>query len=97
MRAQFSKKMIPFLLFAWLVPFRDTLAQTAAPLKTRVAGEKLIAELKRTIPELMKKAAIPGLSIAVVRDGRILWTGAFGIKSAKTNEPVTEETIFEAA
>jgi len=97
MRAQFSKKMIPFLLFAWLVPLRDTLAQTAAPLKTRVAGEKLIAELKRTIPELMKKAAIPGLSIAVVRDGRILWTGAFGIKSAKTNEPVTEETIFEAA
>jgi CubicO group peptidase (beta-lactamase class C family) len=72
-------------------------AQTSAPLKTDVLKDKLIAELERTIPDLMKKASIPGLTIAVVRDGKLLWAKGFGVKSTKTNEPVTEETIFEAA
>jgi CubicO group peptidase (beta-lactamase class C family) len=71
--------------------------QAVAPLKTGVAKEKLIVELERMIPDLMKKAAIPGLSIAVVRHGKLLWAKGFGFKSAITNEPVTEATIFEAA
>jgi CubicO group peptidase (beta-lactamase class C family) len=92
-------KEILFLgvLMTLILPVRETLAQTATPLKTRVSEEKLIADLERNIPELMKKATIPGLSIAIVRDGKLLWTGAFGVKSTKTNEPVTEDTIFEAA
>jgi CubicO group peptidase (beta-lactamase class C family) len=72
-------------------------AQPTAPLKTDVAKEKLVAELERTIPDLMKKASIPGLTIALVRDGKLLWAKGFGVKSTKTNEPVTEDTIFEAA
>jgi CubicO group peptidase (beta-lactamase class C family) len=92
-----NKTVFLVVLFAWLIPVRETLAQTAAPLKTGIARDKLAAELEKTIPGLMAKAAIPGLSIAVVRDGQLLWSGAFGIKNAKTKEPVTEDTIFEAA
>jgi CubicO group peptidase (beta-lactamase class C family) len=73
------------------------LAQTTEPLKTDIAKEKLIPELERIIPELMKKASIPGLSIAVIRDGELFWAKGFGVKNAQTKEPVTEETIFEAA
>jgi CubicO group peptidase (beta-lactamase class C family) len=72
-------------------------AQTAAPLKTDIPKEKLVAELERTIPELMKQATIPGLTIALVRDGKLLWIKGFGVKSTRTSEPVTEDTIFEAA
>lgn len=68
-----------------------------APLKTDVEKTTLISNLEQTIPELMKKADVPGLSIAVIRAGKIIWTGAFGIKNTKTGEPVTEDTIFEAA
>ena len=46
-----------------LIPLGHSLAQTAAPLKTDVPKEKLVAELERAIPNLMKKASIPGLSI----------------------------------
>ena len=80
-----------------LIPLGHSLAQTAAPLKTDVPKEKLVAELERAIPDLMKKASIPGLTIAVVRDGKLLWTKGFGVKSTKTSEPVMEDTIFEAA
>lgn len=49
------------------------------------------------IPGIMERAGIPGLSIAVVEDGEIAWTGAFGVADARSGEPVTEETVFEAA
>jgi CubicO group peptidase (beta-lactamase class C family) len=45
----------------------------------------------------MEKAEIPGMSIAVIKDGKIIWTEGFGIKNTKTGETVTKDTIFEAA
>lgn len=74
-----------------------SLAQQAPPLKTDVEKETLIGHLKKVIPELMKKADIPGLSIAVIQDGKIIWTEGFGIKNTKTGETVNKDTIFEAA
>ena len=61
--------------------------------KTPTLGETLEAE----IPKLMEAADIPGLSMAVIQDGEILWSGTFGVRSRETNEPVDENTIFEAA
>jgi CubicO group peptidase (beta-lactamase class C family) len=55
------------------------------------------ADLQALIPSLLKEARIPGLQIALVRDGRVVWHGNFGVKSATSGEPVTDETIFEAA
>jgi CubicO group peptidase (beta-lactamase class C family) len=59
--------------------------------------ETLGTILERELPRLMEAANIPGLSIAVVRDGHIFWKKAFGVKSRQTNEPVDEDTMFEAA
>ena len=53
--------------------------------------------LETEVPKLMEAANILGLSIAVIQDGEIAWSGAFGIRSRETNEPVDENTIFEAA
>jgi CubicO group peptidase (beta-lactamase class C family) len=53
--------------------------------------------LETEIPKLMEAADIPGLSMAVIQDGEIFWSGAFGVRSRETNEPVDENTIFEAA
>ena len=72
-------------------------AQSPDPLKVSVNPQTLIADLEKTIPGLMKAADIPGLSIAVIRDGKLLWARGFGVKSTKTNEPVGVDTIFEAA
>lgn len=61
------------------------------------APEPLDAVLEREVPRLMEAADIPGLSMAVVRDGRVFWTKAFGVKSRATGEPVDGDTMFEAA
>jgi len=69
----------------------------AAILKTTVDKDTLISQLEKQIPDIMQKAMIPGVSIAVIRDGELLWTTGFGVKSTETNEPVTDETVYEAA
>ncbi len=61
------------------------------------AGRASIARLERDLPGLMREAEIPGLAIATVSGGKLAWHGNFGVKNSKTGEPVTEETIFEAA
>ncbi len=57
----------------------------------------IIADLTSSIPGLMQREEIPGVSVALVRDGRIVWTEGFGVKSTITGEPVTSETLFEVA
>jgi len=56
-----------------------------------------IVHLEKDIPDLMSQADVPGLSIAVLRNGRTAWLHNFGIKNTKTEEPVIDATIFEAA
>ncbi|HKN76773.1 MAG TPA: serine hydrolase domain-containing protein [Candidatus Acidoferrum sp.] len=56
-----------------------------------------ILQLERDVPELMKKDGVPGLTMAVIRGGKTTWVHGFGIKEATTGQPVTVETVFEAA
>jgi CubicO group peptidase (beta-lactamase class C family) len=39
---------------------------------------------------------MPAVSIAIIRDGRIAWRRAFGVKDTGTNEPVDNDTVFAA-
>jgi CubicO group peptidase (beta-lactamase class C family) len=57
----------------------------------------LIADLEQQIPRLMKEALVPGLSIAIIKDARVFWRRGFGVKDKRSNQPVDDETVFEAA
>lgn len=67
------------------------------PLKLKVDEARFTAGLEKEIPALMEKGLIPGLSIALIRDGKLYWYRGFGIKDMNTKKPVTENTVFEAA
>jgi CubicO group peptidase (beta-lactamase class C family)/ketosteroid isomerase-like protein len=72
-------------------------ARTAIPLKTDIDKGAWITDLKTFIPQLMERAHVPGLSIAVIRDAEIIWSGSFGVKSNETKEAVNDTTVFQAA
>lgn len=55
------------------------------------------ARLEAHLPRLMESGDIPGLSAALILDGRVAWTGTFGVADAATGEPVTPGTVFQAA
>lgn len=50
-----------------------------------------------TIEERMEHYGVPGVSIAVINDGKIEWTKTYGIMDKETKSPVTKETLFQAA
>jgi len=55
------------------------------------------AELLAELPGLMRLASVPGLSIAVVERGDVAWVRSLGVLSASTQQPVRDDTLFEAA
>lgn len=72
-------------------------AQEVSNLKTNINDRDLIEDLEKAVPELMERAEIPGLSIAVIRGGKIIWHKGFGVKNLKTGKSVSDKTVFEAA
>ena len=50
-----------------------------------------------TLPELMQRFRVPGLSIAVIRDYRIHWAKAYGVADVATGHAVDTGTVFQAA
>src|SRR5689334_14986858 len=49
------------------------------------------------IPELLAQHKVPAVSVAVIRDFKIEWARAWGVKDAKTGEAATVDTLFQAA
>jgi CubicO group peptidase (beta-lactamase class C family) len=45
----------------------------------------------------MREGDVPGLSVALIRDARVVWHRGFGVSNADTKEPVGDGTVFEAA
>ncbi|MCU0732577.1 MAG: beta-lactamase family protein [Hyphomonas sp.] len=50
-----------------------------------------------TIEDRMRAYGVPGLSIAVIDQGRIAWAKGYGVADASTGKPVTPTTVFQAA
>ena len=71
--------------------------QSPRPLQGSARLEEIVARLERSVPQWMKEGDVPGLSIALVRDGEVAWNHAFGVKNSRTKEPVADSTVFEAA
>ncbi|MBT8479329.1 MAG: beta-lactamase family protein [Gemmatimonadetes bacterium] len=55
-----------------------------------------LSSLDRDLPAWMAEAAVPGLAIAVVSADTI-WTQGYGVLAAGEGNPVTAESLFEAA
>ena len=49
------------------------------------------------VPELLAQFKVPAVSVAVIRDFKIDWARAWGVKSARTGEAATVDTLFQAA
>jgi CubicO group peptidase (beta-lactamase class C family) len=67
------------------------------PLRLSEPVNAVVADLAGYIPERMREADVPGLSIALIRDGQIVWTEGFGVANTITRQPVVPETVFEVA
>lgn len=57
----------------------------------QVAGEP---EVRWTLAQRMAHYGVPGLSIAVIRGGKLAWARGYGVRQAGAPEPISTETMF---
>jgi CubicO group peptidase (beta-lactamase class C family) len=62
-------------------------------LNTFAQAERAEAEIQ----EIMKQRSVVGLSVAVVKEGKIVYTHSFGLKDIDSKTPLTDETLFRIA
>ena len=53
-------------------------------------------QVDRYIEEQMKRRGIPGLSLAIIQDGKIVKAKGYGFADRDRKTPVTPSTLFQA-
>ena len=86
----------PALLSAQAEPQAERIARVEQGLRhpVEVVGR---AEVRFSLEERMAAFNVPGVSIAVLDSGRVVWAKGYGVKEAGGSESVTAETLFQAA
>ena len=87
---------------AGMLARRTAGAQESPPIvPTGQATAERVQDTIERIPEiaqdLLDRSGVPGMSIAVVYDDAIAWSGGFGVRELGNDAPVTETTVFQLA
>lgn len=82
---------LPPLLIALLIAL---LALQPARAESPVDPARFTTRMETRLPALMQRHGVPGLAIAVLRDGQPVWTGYFGLADPETGRPVGSDTLF---
>ena len=62
-----------------------------------IANVAADVEIDRYVEEEMELNGIPGLSLALVEDGKVSYVRAYGVRNAETRQPIRVETPMELA
>lgn len=82
-------KKYPILLFLVLL--------TGFAVAQSKQDKTTIAKLDATFQKAIADFNVPGMAIAIVKDGKVILAKGYGVKDVRTNEPVTENTSFAIA
>jgi len=63
----------------------------------RTAGTFDAESLDRVLKAYLDYYRIPGMSVAVIKDSKVVYHRGLGVKNTLTQESVTDDTVFEAA
>lgn len=82
---------------------RGVSAQDATPAAEEgdaIARETIdaaIAQLETMLQETVDSGRVPGISVAIVHEDEVVYTGGFGVRDTATGEPVDADTVFQIA
>jgi CubicO group peptidase (beta-lactamase class C family) len=75
----------------------DTQASASAEVAAAVPSEPRVEQFRRAAEADREALKIPGLSVAVVEDGKLLWTEGFGYADVEHQVPATPDTLYHLA
>lgn len=98
----FSLALLLALAGGWLTTASQNGSSLAERIQ-RVENGLLPAVVIKGQPQPLKLAErlahykVPGVSVAVINNGKLEWARGYGVVEAGSNKPVTTETLFQAA
>jgi CubicO group peptidase (beta-lactamase class C family) len=79
------------------VPKHDELADKIKRVETSLSKPVYIeGDSTWTMEERMAHYGVPGVSLAVIHEGKIAWTKTYGVMDKESKTPVTKNTLFQA-
>lgn len=91
------KRIVPLALLLVLSPVRPHVMAQDAGLRDAGLPEETVTEIERLLTEKMSRERIPGLSIAVVADGKLAWTSAYGFADPENHVPALPRSVYRTA
>ncbi|WP_235298178.1 serine hydrolase domain-containing protein [Portibacter marinus] len=94
------KFLIPFLKILTITIFALTTTATFAQFKyiQTLDGKTIsISSLDSAIEKAMEKSDMPGLSVAVINEKKMVYHQVFGVANADSKEPLNKKSMFEGA
>ena len=91
------KDNISKLIFILLLIFSITSCQSQKKIDNLLGIEVSTDSINSFLKSRMDSLNIPGLSIAVINDGEVVYHQTFGFANLEKQLPVTDKTIFEGA
>lgn len=89
-------QLVLFILFLWSCSTISGKPEGA--ILTSLDGKSTqVAHMEEIITSIMEKAHIPGLSMAIINDNKIVYTKGFGLRSNDSTLTIDTETIMGAA
>ncbi len=87
--------VIFFAFLVGLIPTHNVYAEESRD--PQAEAEALLADLPAFVERGMDDWGIPGMAVAVVRDGELVYSRGFGLRKMGADESVDEHTIFGMA
>lgn len=78
---------------ATLAPLESLASSCRTPSDPWIPSDDFLKQL----PRMMQAFAVPGVGIAVVDAGEVVWSRPFGVTNALTRTPIDTRTVFETA
>jgi len=85
------------LLFVLLASCGQPTSSSGSAIEERIRNVENGLVYNQTIDDRMAYHSVPGVSIAVINDFEIEWTKGYGVLELGGTEPVTPDTLFQAA
>jgi CubicO group peptidase (beta-lactamase class C family) len=93
----FEKRNAPIGLIIQSLRPKGYQRESFAGRKAHPLDAARIAEIKAFVEDSMQKLGVPGASLALVDDGKIVYAGGLGKRELGKPDPVDENTLFMAA
>jgi CubicO group peptidase (beta-lactamase class C family) len=75
----------------------DNPADSTAVVVTQAKIDRAVASLDAIVKDIQHRSGVPGIAVAVVHNGRVVYAKGFGLRRIGTNERVDANTVFELA